>query len=100
MLLPANKGGLGITSQKDTTELLRLGKRHRLKSSPHNAMHDLWTETTKQHVVIDSLINNNPADCARATKALKKTHENESLAHVQSLVLQGAIRTAVAEAPI
>jgi hypothetical protein len=63
-------------------------------------MNDLWAETTLQNVVIDSFINANPTNCASATAALKNTRKNEDLTHVQSLVLQGAMITAVSESAI
>ena len=98
--LPLSKGGFGIPSLKSTAESLRLGQRFRLKTSQNAGMNDLWAETTLQNVVIDSFINANPTNCASATAALKNTRKNEDLTHVQSLVLQGAMITAVSESAI
>jgi hypothetical protein len=73
---------------------LRLSKRNTLKMSKNEDISRLWSTTSTKNVAIDSfLIANNSLHSA--SKAIKLEAKNAALAHVSSLVLQGAVVTSV-----
>jgi len=81
------------SSVKTSPEILWLGQRFRLKHSTHASMNRLWAQTTMRHVTIDTFINKNNDSCDQATKALRNARYEDDWQYIQSLQLQGALKS-------
>ena len=86
--LPANHGGLGIPSLKETAEKLRLGQRFKLHSSSDKELQVLFETTSDQNVRTDSIILTNSSR-NEAIREVKATHIQASFDHIVSLKVTG-----------
>ena len=94
--LPANHGGLGIPSLKDTAEKLRLGQRFKLHSSSDKELQVLFETTSDQNVRTDSIILTNSSR-NEAIREVKATHIQASFDHIVSLKVQGRSISSIIE---
>jgi len=77
--------------------MLRLGQRYRLKCSTSIEMNDLWAVTSAKHLNNDKVISASGADYNKASTTLRTAHQTKACSHVQTLMLQGALITAITE---
>ena len=94
--LPANHGGLGIPSLKETAEKLRLGQRFKLHSSSDKELRVLFETTSDQNVRTDSIILTNSSR-NEAIREVKATHIQASVDHIVSLKVQGRSISSIIE---
>ena len=94
--LPASKGGLDISSLKETAEKLRLGQRFKLQSSVNDEMRVLFEMTSDQNRKIDDVIHSNSSH-SKALQQMKENHTRACFEHIGSLNIQGRIISSISE---
>ena len=96
LFLPANKGGLGIPSLRETAEKLRPGQRFKLQSSMNDEMRVLFEMTSDQNRKIDDIIHSNSSR-SKALQQIKDNHTKACFEHIGSLNIQGRIISSISE---
>ena len=92
--LPKCSGGLNISTMKSTAEKLRLSQRYALCRNKQPDMLALWRTTSSKNPNLDAVILSEP-NLIAAKRKLNDTQSSKAVRHVENLVLQGALITAV-----
>ena len=95
LISPSKYCGLGIPSFQSRAENLKIGKRYALKNSPNENIRELWSDSIKDNITSDSLLQQ--FSLKQAINCNKEAQTKAASDHFLTLGSQGKIAKAVSE---